>query len=166
MTIFGQIGSGMSEPEKLVGIWAVLVLLGLVVWRSVKWFLETKPAPDPWDETVAAAIEKEDAVPLCHHCLCPHSEDTDFCPECGTPVGKYTNWLPFPQLFSVGHVLRIGTFGSFKRSPLTVAGFWIFGLAEYAIFAPVYWFMLFRNKLQPGKHTPPNRSPEETSPNN
>jgi hypothetical protein len=61
-------------------------------------------------------------------------------------VGQYTNWLPFPYLFSVGHALRIGTSGEFRRSPLTVIGFMLFGLAEYALFVPIYW-IVFLHKL-------------------
>ena len=111
-----------------------------------RWF-QTPPPPDPWDEQINAELAKDEAVPLCHHCLTPHSEAEDFCPACGAAVGQYTNWLPFPQLFSIGHALRIGTFGTFKRSPLTVLGFWLLGLAEYMFFAPLYWFMLVKNRL-------------------
>jgi hypothetical protein len=165
MTILGQISFGTSEPEKLVGFLAVLGLLGVAAWRGVRWLLRAQPPADPWDAQVAADIAKSDAIPLCHHCLAPHSEAADFCPECGATVGQYTNWLPYPQLFSIGHVLRIGTFGNFKRSPLTVVGFWFFGFAEYTLFAPIYWFMLLRNKLNKGQSVSPRvQSPEETSP--
>jgi hypothetical protein len=147
MIILSQISSGNSEPEKLVGVLAVVGLLAFALWRGVRWLLQAQPSPDPWDAEVAADLAKEEAVPLCHHCLTPHSDATNFCPACGAAVGQYTNWLPYPQLFSIGHVLRIGTFGHFKRSPLTIIGFWFFGLAEYALFAPIYWFMLLRNNL-------------------
>ena len=167
MTIFGQISSGTSGPEQLVGVLAILGALCVVAWKSGQWLFQTQPSPDPWDAQVAAEIAKDEAVPLCHHCLAPHSDAADFCPECGTPVGQYTNWLPYPQLFSIGHVLRIGTFGNFKRSPLTIVGFWFFGLAEYTIFAPIYWFMLVQNKFQKGQPAlPPDHSPEDTAPSN
>ena len=167
MTILGQISSGTSEPEKLVGVLAVVGLLGFAAWRGVRWLFQTQPPPDPWDAQVAADIAKDDAIPLCHHCLAPHSDAADFCPECGTPVGQYTNWLPYPQLFSIGHVLRIGTFGDYKRSPLTVFGFWFFGLVEYTLFAPIYWIMLLRNKLNKGQPVlPPDPSSGETSSSN
>jgi hypothetical protein len=53
--------------------------------------------------------------------------------------------MPFPCLFSLGHVLRIGTAGTFKRSRFLIAGFVLFAIAEYAVLAPVYWFMLLKN---------------------
>ncbi|MFO1512876.1 MAG: hypothetical protein U1F83_08210 [Verrucomicrobiota bacterium] len=147
MTIFGQISSGPSEPERVVAILAVFGLLGFVIWQGVKWILQTKPAADPWDETTTAELEGDEAVPLCHHCLLPHDVSTDFCPGCGTPVGQYTNWLPFPQLFSVGHVLRTGTSGEFKRTPLTILGFLLFSLVEYTLFVPIYWIVFLRKTL-------------------
>ena len=153
--IFAQISSSASDPERFVGALGIVVLLGLLLWRAVQWFVQTQPPPDPWDAQVAEDIARDEAVPLCHHCLFPQSNGTDFCPKCGTPVGKYTNWLPFPQLFSIGHVLRIGTFGEFKRSPLTVFGFWFFGLVEYTLFAPIYWIMLLRNRLHSAPPAPP-----------
>ena len=144
MTIFGQISSGTNEPERFVTILAVTVLFGFAIWRCLKWIFDTKPTPDPWDETTAAELEKDEAVPLCHHCLSPHHPSTDFCQDCGTPVGQYTNWLPFPQLFSIGHVLRTGTNGDFKRTPLTILGFLLFSCLEYTLFAPIYWIVFLR----------------------
>jgi hypothetical protein len=65
--------------------------------------------------------------------------------------------LPFPYLFSIGHTLRIGTDGRFKRSPLTITGFLLVGLAEYALFAPVYWFVFLKRLLHPPPADPPNQ---------
>jgi hypothetical protein len=158
MTIFGQIGSGTSDSERLVGVLAIAGLLGLALWKGVKWALQTKATPDPWDETVAAELAKDETAPLCHHCLCPHADSTDFCPQCGTPVGQYTNWLPFPQLFSIGHVLRAGTSGEFKRTPLTILGFMLFSLAEYMLFVPIYWIVFLRKIMSP-------QPPENPTPN-
>jgi hypothetical protein len=158
MTIFGQIGSGTNEPERLVGLLAIAGLLGLAIWKGIKWLLQTRVTPDPWDATVAAELAKDEAPTLCHHCLCPHSESTDFCPECGTPVGQYTNWLPFPQLFSIGHVLRTGTSGEFKRTPLTIFGFMLFSLAEYTLFVPIYWIVFLRKLF--GSQPPEDPTPD------
>lgn len=154
MIVLGQICFGASEPEKLVGTLAIIGLLGVALWKMLRRWFQTPLSPDPWDDHINAELAKDEAVPLCHHCLTPHSEGEDFCPACGAAVGQYTNWLPFPQLFSIGHVLRIGTFGNFKRSPLTVFGFWLLGLAEYMIFAPLYWFMLLKNKLHKSPSDP------------
>jgi len=161
MTIFGQISSGANEPERLVAILVVVGLISLGVWQVVRRILQTKPTPEPWDETTAAELEKDDAVPLCHHCLNPHSEQTDFCQECGTPVGQYTNWLPFPQLFSIGHVLRTGTSGDFKRTPLTILGFLFFSFVEYALFAPIYWIVFLRRVF--GRRSPETPPPSSSA---
>jgi len=141
----GQSGGGTDNPELLVGILAVLGLVCFGVWAFLE-FVRRKPVPpDPWNEGIATEIEREEAVPLCHRCLTAHESSADFCPKCGAAVGQYTNWLPFPYLFSVGDTLRIGTSGEFRRSPLTVCGFFLFSLVEYTIFAPVYWcLMLWR----------------------
>ncbi|MST94302.1 MAG: hypothetical protein EXS33_03340 [Pedosphaera sp.] len=56
-------------------------------------------------------------------------------------------------------MLRIGTFKNFKRSSFLVTGFLIFGLVEYLIFAPVYWFMLLRNTLPKHEPDPPADRP-------
>lgn len=144
MTSFGQISSGTNESDRLVVLLAIAILLGLAIWRCVKWMLAAKPGPDPWDETTAAELKRDEAVPLCHHCLSPHDASTEFCHECGTPVGQYTNWLPFPQLLSIGHVLRTGTSGDFKRTPLTILGFMAFSCVQYALFAPIYWIVFLR----------------------
>jgi len=161
MTILGQISSGTSDPEKLAGILAVVGLLCLAVWKGVRWLIQTRSTSDPWDEIVAAEAERDDAVPLCHHCLAAYDPLVDFCPSCGTPVGQYTNWLPFPQLFSIGHVLRTGTSGDFKRSPLTVAGFMLFALVQYTLFVPIYWIIFLRKLFGP---RPPDNPPEQSPP--
>lgn len=167
MTIFGQISSGAGDPERLVTIWVVLGLLCIAAWKGVQWLIQSRPSPDPWDETVAAEVANDDAVPLCHHCLSPHKSSTDFCPSCGTPVGQYTNWLPFPQLFSIGHVLRTGTSGDFKRTPLTIIGFMLFSLAEYTLFVPIYWIIFLRKIFGRPPHTnsPANTAMPEQLPN-
>jgi len=136
--------TGLSRAELLTVLAGIVGLLVIAGWYLLKKAILTPPQPDPWDETIAAEIEKPEATPLCHHCLHPHSGATDFCSDCGTPVGQYTNWLPFPQLFSIGHVLRTGTSGEFKRTPVTILGFMLFSLAEYTLFAPIYWVIFLR----------------------
>lgn len=144
-----QLSHGDNDPDLLVGILAVAGLLGCGIWALMKHVLTGPAQPDPWDKNIAAEIGKEEATPLCHRCLTAHDSSTDFCPACGAAVGQYTNWLPYPYLFSVGHALRIGTSGEFRRSPLTVLGFLLFSLTEYTLFAPVYWILMLRNL---GKH--------------
>ena len=123
----------------------IAVFLGVgavVIYRLIRWFCTGPIQPEPWEKNVADAMESEEARPLCCHCLEPHSTDASFCPDCGAPVGQYTNLLPFPYLFSIGHLLRTGTSGDCQRTPLTVIGFVLLGIVEYSVFAPVYWLRL------------------------
>lgn len=137
---FSEAGSSDS-----VAIAVELAAIAFLLWKAISWFICGPAGPDPWDEKIAADIEGEEGVPVCHRCLVPHDPGVDFCPDCGAPVGTYTNWLPFPYLFSLGHSLRVGTDGSFKRTPFTIFGFMALGFVEYGVFAPIYWFMLRRN---------------------
>jgi hypothetical protein len=147
----------------LVGVFGLLALTGGLVWAFVRWFLRAPLQPDPWDASVAIELETTQPAPLCHRCLLPHDPASDFCPSCGTAVGTYTNWLPYPYLFSIGHALRVGTAGEFKRTRLAVFGYLLFSLAEYALFAPVYWVVFLRHLLSPPATAPP-LDPESTTP--
>jgi len=137
--------SSYADPALLIGFVAALVLFGFGVWRFIQWMVKGPSRPDPWDEDVAAEVAKDETPALCHRCLAPHHSLADFCPECGAPVGTYTNWLPYPYLFSIGYTLRVGTSGDFKRSPLSILGFFLLSLVEYSIFAPIYWFMFLKS---------------------
>jgi hypothetical protein len=101
--------------------------------------------PSPWGSDVEEAMRSPDARPLCFRCLEPLEGGPAFCPQCGAATGEYTNWSPYLYLFTVGDILRQGTSGRFRVRPLTVAGFLLFSLLEYTVFAPVYWFLLLRN---------------------
>jgi len=86
-------------------------------------------------ESALPEIEDDSATPLCHHCLSPHDKSVDFCPDCGSPVGQYTNWLPVPLFVSrLVMYCRSGPAVDFKRTPLTIVGFILFGFVEYAVF--------------------------------
>ena len=148
-------------PEILVAVLAVGGLCCVAVWRVVRWLHRSPPTPDPWDESTGALMDKEDATPLCHRCLSPHDSSVNFCLHCGATVGQYTNWLPYPYLFSVGHALRIGTSGEFKRSPLTIIGFMLLGLAEFSLLVPLYWIVFLKKIL--GKKLP-EKSTDELPP--
>jgi len=141
-----------EDPDRLVGFLGIYVLCGCSVVIFIRWLLDSPRSPDPWNEQVAAEMEKDDSVPLCHHCIAPHHPLAHFCGHCGASVGTYTNYMPFLRQFAVGHTLRIGTREPFKRSPLTIVGFLVVSLAEYKIFAPVYWYLLLRNVFS---QTPP-----------
>ncbi len=147
----------MLDPsDRTVLMLAVTVVGCIGLWRFAHWLLDGPPPPEPWDEQVSAAMAQDEATPVCCRCLEPHPSSADFCPTCGAPVGTYTNLLPFPYLFSLGDLLRVGTSGEFHRTPLTIAGFVLLGLAEYTVFAPYYWFMFLRNLNRP---TPASAAP-------
>ena len=124
---------------------AVAAVLGCVVLLVVRWIREVVPPPNPWDEEVERAVQAEDAVPLCPHCLAPQEPETWFCAGCGCSVGPYNNLNPYLYLFSVGDLFRTGVSGPVRRSPFVVVGFLVLSLAEYMIVAPYYWFLFFRN---------------------
>jgi hypothetical protein len=160
MNLIGQ----TSEAERLVGILAGLGLVGYFFVSGVMSWLRRPLPPDPWDEQVSADLAEGNGAPICHRCLAAHDAMADFCPDCGASVGKYTNWLPYPYVFALGHTLRIGTSGTFRRSPLTIAGFIILSIAEYAVFAPFYWLRFFLN-LPNGRSSssPENEIPDDKS---
>ena len=164
MILIAQSNNLPEDPATRGGILAIVILLCIGLWRLIRWLLSGTPLPDPWSDEVAAEIAKDDAVPLCHRCLAPHESSVDFCPDCGAPVGPYTNLLPYPYLFSIGHTLRIGASGDFRRSPLTIAGFFCLGIVEYALFAPVYWFILLKGLSSHGQSEPPSDPPPGESP--
>ena len=145
-----------GDPTLLVGAFGLFALFCCGCWAFIRWVSKGPSTPEPWDDQVAAEIAKDETPPLCHRCLTPHHPLANFCPDCGAPVGTYTNWLPYPYLFSIGHALRTGTSGNFKRSPLTIIGFFVFSLAEYAFFAPLYWFMFLRNLFRQRQSDPPS----------
>jgi hypothetical protein len=152
-----------DNPERLVGLLGILLLCGGGIWMLVRWFRDAPMQPDPWDAKVEAELASEKAAPMCHRCLCPHHEAEYFCPECGAPVGTYTNWLPFPYLFSIGHTLRIGTDGTYRHSPLIIAGFLLFSWLEYGeyfpLFVPVYWFVFLKRLWQHPTSAPSSNPP-------
>ena len=138
----------LSHAEWNVAITGATVIAAYLLWRRfTRWFW--KPTtPDPWGAEVAEALDSPDATPICPHCQTPHGLDRWFCSECGRAVGDYNNVNPYLYLFSLGEVLREGTSGRVRKTWLTVAGYLTLSLAEYAVFAPVYWFFLFRNLMR------------------
>src|SRR5437870_13759987 len=109
--IVAEITTDSPGREAVVGLLGLCALIGFAVWALFRWLQRDPSTPEPWGAEVAAELAKEEAVPLCHRCLVPHDSLKDFCSNCGAAVGQYTNWLPYPYLFSIGHTLRIGTSG-------------------------------------------------------
>lgn len=166
MILISMMDQALSKGDQTIALLGLIVLALGAVWMFVRWLFGGPVQPDPWSEDVARELASDEAVPLCHRCFTPHHPLEHFCPNCGAPVGECTNLLPFPYLFSIGHMLRIGTSGEYKRSPLTIAGFLLVGIVEYSLFAPLYWVMfllrLFRGNSTPkpaGQAPPPPAGP-------
>ena len=155
--------TNLTDSEKIVAL-AGAALVGVVaVMRCLQWFWNVKPKPDPWGPEVEAALDDPQVLPACHRCFMPHAETDWFCPECGAAVGDYNNWSPYLQLFSVGEVLRDGTFGKPQHNWITVLGYLLLSVSQYIIFAPVYWVLFFMNlagsPLQPRVKPTPSDPP-------
>ena len=152
---FMTLADQASDGERLVGFVAVFAVICYGVARYLKTWSRRPLAPNPWDGEINADVMEDNGIPICHRCLAPHDPLANFCRDCGAPVGEYTNWLPYPYLFAVGHTLRIGTSDTFHRSPLTIAGFILLSVAEYTVFAPFYWLRLFLNIRDAHPSRPP-----------
>jgi hypothetical protein len=135
----------MTSAERTVALLATAFVCGVGLWRLfVRWF-SGPPAADPWGPELTAAVNSDEAIPLCPRCQSPHADWAWFCPECGAAVGLCNNVNPYLYVFSLGEVLRTGTQERFRANWLTLSGYVLLALCEYNIFAPVYWFLLFRN---------------------
>jgi hypothetical protein len=166
MILLGQLKFVTDTPDRHIGMLAITGLAAYGILVFVRWMLQGPKTPDPWGDEVAAEIEGENAQPLCPHCLARHGELEHFCPDCGAPVGACTSLMPPLYLFSIGHILRMGTAGTFKRSPFLVAGYFFASftgfafLTPFGLLTPVYWFMLLKNitrlrsSNQPGAEPP------------
>lgn len=138
----------LRSPEQTIATIAVLgIILGFIV-SFLRWLFAGPLTSDPWDQTITEAVDAPESLPVCHRCLTEHSSVVHFCPQCGAAVGDFNNMLPFEQLFSEGEVFRNGTLLKTPPTFLRVTGYFLLSLAAYSIFAPFYWFFLFRNFTQ------------------
>ena len=134
-----------TDPNKIVAGLGVAGLLLGGLWRLAAWVRSAPVKPEPWGAEIEASLQAEDATPICHRCLYPHSETAWFCEHCGSAVGTYNNLMPYVCVFSQGEVLRNGVTDKLSASPLITIGYLIYSLGNYFIFAPIYWFFLFKN---------------------
>ena len=131
---------------------AGLGFLAVGLYRALKWLTTAPRTPDPWGAEIAAAVESEDAVPLCQHCLFPQEHNGWFCPECGAAVGPYCNYLPMVYPFSIGESLRAGITGPFRRNWLTLTGYALIAVGFLSILlAPVYLLFLYPRLARPSE---------------
>ena len=155
----------LETPELTIAAFAVLGITIAAIAYFIQWLFAGPVSPDPWDESIEAAVRDGDAQPVCHRCFIEHAETTCFCPQCGAAVGEYNNYLPFEYLFSEGEALRNGTQLRHRKGFLVVGGYLLFSAAVYTVFAPVYWLFLFRNLLKPAplEESPPLAVPPSVS---
>jgi hypothetical protein len=69
------------------------------------------------------------------------------CDDCGSPGGEYANTMPFLHIFSLGELLRRGVLGKPEKKNLAILGFLIVSSLEYLIFAPIYWYWMYRKAI-------------------
>lgn len=100
--------------------------------------------PDPWPEEVDAEVRGREAVPLCTSCLCPQNAAHWFCPHCGFPSGSYTVTMPYMNALIDGEFFRRGVSGPPEPGAGRQLFLALYSAAAYNIFAPVYWFWLYR----------------------
>lgn len=137
----------------------LFIAVGIVAvfcWRLLRWMSSGTRTADPWDETVAAAIQN--APPLCHKCLVPQDHDGWFCPNCGASVGPYNNYLPNMWMFAHGEMLRSGTCEPVRRKAGLILFYLVIPLATFAIFAPFYWCAFLLNLGKTPQSDPPSES--------
>ncbi len=147
-----------SDPNQFVAVLGVAGLSLAAFWRLIVWVRTATPKPEPWGEEIEASLQAKDATPICHRCLTPHSDVAWFCEHCGSAVGTYNNWMPYVYVFSQGEVLRNGVAHKLRASPFLIAGYLLYSLVSYAIFAPLFWFFFFKN-LKRLKMESPDESP-------
>ncbi len=119
--------------------------LGAIITDSVHDWYSSLHNPDPWSGEVDAAVRAPDAVPVCHRCITPCDLPVWFCPSCGAAFGPYNNIMPFVYIFSMGEVVRSGVGPDARFTRFRTVGYAVLGLAQYGVFAPLYYLRLFLN---------------------
>ena len=137
-----------TSPEETIGALAILGLIGAAIYAFCQWLLACPRTPDPWRAEVEQAVEREEAVPVCPHCLAPQEHNGWFCPECGCTSGQYSNYLPGVYIFSIGDAVRAGVEQRSRWTPLLVTGYVLSSLAYFSVLAPVYCLFLFINRAR------------------
>jgi len=134
-----------SQPVKLDSLIIIGAMLA-IGYLIIRWIKRTKVHPDnPWGSEIEAAVQKPDAILLCHRCFTPQENHLWFCPKCGASTGPYNNYMPYVYIFPQGEVLRMGATMRLRQSALIIVGYMLLSLSCYAIFAPFYWYRFFKN---------------------
>jgi len=134
-----------NDPNLVIGEFGAGVLALAAFWGLIAWIRSAPARPDPWDAEVEQKISGPDAVEICPHCLTEQPPNAWFCKGCGRAVGPYNNLMPYVQVFSEGEVLRNGTSGRLRKSPLILIGYFLISVGMFPLLAPFYLFSLFLN---------------------
>ncbi len=159
MICFGSIGQSLSQSEAEVAQLGLTILMCSVIWQLLRWINSGPMSPDPWNEEVAADMERADCLQVCHRCLKPQDPPLHFCSNCGAMMGIHTCLIPPLYLYSIGDVFRAGVDGAYRPSSLLTVGYFIIAIS-YAYWVPfplglvilfIYWSKLLihipRNKI-------------------
>lgn len=122
---------------------AILILSGFALYLFIRWLRAPRQTSDPWGQDVEQTLQDPDAEPVCPHCLTPQHHNGWFCPECGSTVGQFSNYLPFVYPFSIGDAMRAGVTGGLWKRPIILTGYILIALGYFTILAPIYIALLF-----------------------
>ena len=136
----------MLSPEETIGVIGIFGLAGAAVYAFCKWLSAGPRSPDPWGDEVEKAVEGEQAIPVCPHCLTAQAHKGWFCPGCGAVSGQYANYLPNVYIFSIGEAARAGVAQPKRWGLLVTAGYVLIALGFFSLLAPVYCLFLFINR--------------------
>jgi len=144
--------------------WKTKSLAEIITERLRRWWTSLD-TPNPWPRDLDAAVRVRDAIPVCHHCTTPCELPVWFCPACGAAVGPYNNVMPYVYIFSIGEALRSGVGPEAHFTPFRTVAYVFLGLAEYQVFAPLYFVRLYLNhrRLKKEQTEKPNITSELTS---
>ena len=96
------------SPEQTIGVIGIISLGYAAAYSFFKWLSAAPRTTDPWGPEVEEAVQRDEAVALCPHCLTLQAHNGWFCPGCGSVSGQYGNYLPSVYIFSIGEAVRAG----------------------------------------------------------
>ncbi|MEI9864140.1 MAG: hypothetical protein WDN00_06230 [Limisphaerales bacterium] len=88
-----------TDPNKIIAGLGVAILALGGLWRLGVWFRDAPVKPDPWSAEIEASLQREDATPVCHRCLNPHSNAAWFCDIVAPPWVLITIGCPMCMFF-------------------------------------------------------------------
>lgn len=138
----------VKEPLNFFEVWGRKSLGAMIRdWWQVQFPEPTGPLY-PWSDEEQEAVNRPDAVRICHRCTAPQEHPGWFCPECGAATGPYNNCMPFVNIFSTGEVLRAGIDKETRFAKWVYPTYFLFGAFECLIFFPLYWIRLIRAQIK------------------